>query len=166
MPAFLPPFSKPAYFEQALFLYSKYVKFLDDDFAKNNESLHDYFLKLTQNTLFFVIVEGDIVSGFVYLDNFIGNSEKLHSAELTTCFDKRFWGDYTKICAKVFLNYCFEKYKLEKIKALVYPENARVKTLLKFAGFEKEGLLKGETLRNNKLQDIEIYALNKERIKT
>lgn len=158
MPKFLHPFEKPAYFQQALFLYTKYSKFLDDDFAQNNLTIYDYFLNLIQKTLFFVIVEEETVSGFVYLDNFIGNDKKLHSAELTTCFDKRFWGNYTKACARIFLDYCFKIYDFEKIKALVYPENFRVKTLLKSAGFEKEALLKGETLRNNKLQDIEIYS--------
>ena len=138
MPKFLHPFEKPAYFQQALFLYIKYSKFLDDDFAQNNLTIYDYFLNLIQKTLFFVIVEGDFVSGFVYLDNFTGSDKKLHSAELTTCFDRRFWGDYTKVCARIFLDHCFEKYKFEKIKALVYPENFRVKTLLKSAGFEKE----------------------------
>lgn len=163
MPKFLHPFEKPAYFQQALFLYIKYSKFLDDDFAQNNLTIYDYFLNLIQKTLFFVIVEEETVSGFVYLDNFIGNDKKLHSAELTTCFDKRFWGNYTKACARIFLDYCFETYKFEKIKALVYPENFRVKTLLKLAGFEKEALLKGETLKNGRLQDIEIYSYRKNR---
>lgn len=165
MPKFLNPFEKPAYFEQALFLYIKYSKFLDDDYAQNNIPVYDYFFDLVQRTLFFVIVEKDVVSGFVYLDNIIGDAERFHSAELTTCFDKRYWGDYTKICAGIFLNYCFEHYGFKKIKALVYPENFRVKTLLKSAGFEKEALLKDETLRNNKLQDIEVYSIIRKGVK-
>ena len=102
MPKFLNPFEKPAYFEQALFLYAKYSRFLDDDFARDEKSFIDYFFDLVKKSLFFVIVENDIVSGFVYLDNFIGNGKKLYSAEITTCFDKRFWGDYTKKCGKIF----------------------------------------------------------------
>ena len=116
------------------------------------------------NPYFWVITEDDVVSGFVYLDNLIGNDKKLHSAELTTCFDKRFWGNYTKMCACLFFNHVFKKYEFEKIKALVYPENFRVKNLLRFAGFEKEALLKKETLRGGKLQDIEVYSIFKERI--
>lgn len=158
MPKFVNPFEKPAYFEQALFLYIKYSKFLDDDYAQDNIPLYTYFFNLIEKTLFYVIIENDEVSGFVYLDNIIGDSKRFHSAELTTCFDKRYWGDYTKKCAEMFLEHCFKKYKFRKIKALVYPENYRVKTLMKSAGFEKEALLKGETLRNNRLQDIEIYA--------
>lgn len=165
MPKFLNPFEKPAYFEQALFLYIKYSKFLDDDYAQNNIPVYDYFFDLVQRTLFFVIVEKDVVSGFVYLDNIIGDAKRFHSAELTTCFDKRFWGNYTKTCAKIFLNFCFEHYGFKKIKALVYPENFRVKTLLKSSGFEKEALLKDETLRNNKLQDIEVYSVIRKGVK-
>ena len=159
MPKFLNPFEKPAYFEQALFLYTKFSKFLEDDYASNGLSCYDYFLNFVTKTVFFIIVEDDEAVGFVYLDNFIGDSERLHSAELTTCFDRRVWGDYTKACAKIFLNHCFEKYGFKKIKALVYPENFRVKTLLKSAGFEKEALLKAETLRGGKFQDIEVYSV-------
>ena len=130
------PFDKPAFFEQALFLYIKYLRYLEDDYALNNSNIYDYFFNLIQRTspFFFVITEGDLVSGFVYLDNLIGDGKRLHSAELTTCFDK-------------------------KIKALVYPDNSRVKTLLKNSGFVKEAVLKNETLRNNKLQDVEVYSV-------
>ena len=154
---------EPAYFEQALFLYSKYSKFLDDDYAQNGKNLYDYFENLVKRVqpFFYVFVSEGTVAGLVYLDNIIGDGENLHSAELTTCFHKNFWGDYTKICAIVFLHFCFEICGFKKIKALVYPENLRVKNLLKFAGFEKEALLKGETLRNNKLQDVEVYSCRK-----
>ncbi len=161
MTKFISPLAEPAYFEQALFLYTKYSKFLDDDYALNGLSAYEYFYNLILRTqpFFYVITEGMQVSGFVYLDNIIGDSEKLHSAEITTCFDRRFWGAYTKYCAKIFFDYCFKKYNFVKIKALVYPENFRVKALLKSAGFEKEALLKKETTRKGKLQDIELYSL-------
>ena len=161
MTTFISPFAKAAYFEQALFLYVKYSGFLDDDYALNGMSVYEYFYNLVLKTqpFFFVIVENDTVSGLVYLDNITGGSERLHSAEVTTCFDRRFWGGYTKYCAKLFFEYCFKKYNFMKIKALVYPENFRVKTLLKLTGFEKEALLKNETLRKGKLQDIEVYSL-------
>ena len=163
MPKFLNPFEKPVYFEQALFLYSKYSKYLDDDYARDGLPLFEYFEKLIISTLpfFYVIVENDEVAGFVYLSNITGDSNNLHGAELTTCFDKKYWGDYTKLCAIIFLNFCFENIGFQKIKTLVYPDNFRTKALLKFAGFEKEALLKCETLRNNKLQDIEVYSCRK-----
>ena len=107
---------------------------MDDDYAQDKLNLADYFANLILRTtpFFWVITENDIVSGFVYLDNIIGNSSQLHSAELTTCFDKKFWGNYTKICAHIFIKHIFQKYNFIKIKALVYPQNFRVKNLLKF----------------------------------
>ena len=150
MPKFLNPFEKPAYLEQALFLYTKYSKFLDDDYARNGMSIYDYFVNLIKHT-----------SPFFYVSNIIGDNNHLHCAELTTCFDKRYWGSYTKMCAIIFLNFCFEVCGFEKIKVLVYPDNVRTKALMNYMGFKKEGLLKGETLRNNKLQDIEVYACRK-----
>lgn len=163
MPRFVNPLESPVYMEQALFLYKKYSKYLDDDYAC--DPVFEYFYSLVKRTepLFFVILEGDMVSGFVYLDNIIGSRQKVHSAELTTCFDSRFWGEYTKISAHIFLNYCFAEYGFEKIKALVYPENFRVKTLLKNSGFVKEALLKNETMRGGRLQDIEVYSCFKEK---
>lgn len=158
MTKFLSPYENPIYLERVIFLYLKYSTYLDDDYAQNGQKFLDYFFSLLQRTDFYVIEEEDAVSGFVYLDNFIGNSNNFHSAELTVCFDKKFWGEYTKNCAHLFLGLCFKKYGFKKIKALIYPENFRVKTLLKSAGFEKEALLKGETMRNNRLQDVEVYS--------
>ena len=158
---FLNIYEKPAYYEQALFLYKNSMKYLDDDYAMDGYSLEEYLEKLVNTTLFYVIVDDNRVCGCVYLDNIIGDSKNLHSAEITACIDKNCWGVFSKICAILFLNFCFEKLGFKKIKALVYPENYRVKTLLEFAGFEFEALLKGETIRNNKLQDIEIYSCRK-----
>lgn len=156
-------FDKPAYFKQALFLYKKYSRFLDDDFALNEMTAEQYFVQLVLRTspFFYLVIEDDNVCGIIYLDNIIGDSKNLHSAELNTCFDKKYWGAYPKICAILFMKYFFDVCGFKKIKALVYPENHRVKNILKFAGFEFEALLKSETMRNNKLQDIEIYSCRK-----
>jgi RimJ/RimL family protein N-acetyltransferase len=97
--------------------------------------------------------------GFVFLDNFVGGEKYLYSAELTTCFDKKAWGDFTRYCAKIFLKKCFDKFGFYKIKAQIYPDNFRVKNLLKDAGFEYESTLYNETLRVGNPQDIAVYAL-------
>ncbi len=161
MTRFVNPFEKPVYFEQALFLYVQFSKYLDDDFALGELSSLEYFSNLIKRTFpfFWVITEGDKVTGFVYLDNVVGNKNQFFSAELITCFDKKYWGIYTRICAYIFLKTIFQKYGFQKIKALIYPENSRVKTLLKMTGFKKEAFLKSETLRNGKMQDIEVYSV-------
>ena len=136
-------------------LYEKFKKYIEDDY---NE---DTLAGLIHRTYpyFWVILSDTSFAGFVYLENICGNAKKFHSAEITTCFEPRFWGDFTKECARYFLTRCFKEFGFIKIKALVYPENSRVKTLLKSSGFKKEALLKAETIRSGRLQDIEIYTL-------
>lgn len=139
--------------------YKKYFKYLQDDFSLLVD-IKD--LIGCVNPYFWLILDYENnYKGFVFLDNFTGNNQKNYSAELTVCFDKNCWGNYSKYCAKIFLKKCFDELELEKIKAQIYPDNYRVKTLLKSAGFEYETTLKNETIRNGKMQDIDVYALYK-----
>lgn len=162
-------FLNTQYLPRVMFLYSRYKKYLDDDYAHTYNNLFEYVLDTVEkcSPLFWAIIDKktDKFAGFVYLDNIIGSSENFHSAELTTCFEKEFWGDFTKKAAKEFINYCFDVYGFKKIKAQVYPENYRVKTLLKSAGFVKEAVLCAETMHEGRLQDIEIYSVFNQKLR-
>lgn len=149
------------YIPQIMFLYKRWGRFLKDDFALQEDSFYEYFMDLLEelSPYFWVILCGSEVAGFVYLENFVGNSENLYSAEVSTCFDKKFWGKFTYYAALVFFDFCFANLGLKKIKALIYPENFRVLGLLKRAGFKKEGFLKSETMRFGRPQNIEVYSL-------
>lgn len=142
------------------FLYKKYEKLLHDDYTPpvNFKKFLDFVLG---NNFFWLITESETnkFAGFVYLDNITGDGKRFHSAEITTCFERNFWGEKTRQCAMEFFEYVFEKFGFYKIKAEIYPQNFRVKTLLKKCGFIKECTLKNETLREGKLQNLEIYAL-------
>lgn len=144
------------YISQIQSCYSKYRKYLCDDFAPDDiyifiKSYYPYFWAILDNE--------DNFMGFVGLDNFVGNGSTNFSAELTTCFPRRAWGDFTRYSAKIFLKKCFDELGLYKIKAQIFPDNYRVKTLLKYAGFKYETTLTKETLRFGKPQDIDIYSL-------
>lgn len=154
------------YIPQVINLYEKFSKYLHDDyFLEGQIASVDAVINLVEKTspFFWVIVDkkNDKFAGFVFLDNFVGNGNNFHSAEITTCFEPSFWGKYTKTCAKKFIKYCFKKYNLKKIKAFVFNQNFKVKTLLKKSGFKKEAVLKAETIKNGKLQDIEVYSIVK-----
>ena len=56
MAEFRDPFDSPAFFEQALFLYTKYLKYLEDDYALNGLTVYDYFYNLVQRTAPFFFV--------------------------------------------------------------------------------------------------------------
>ena len=138
-------------------LFSKYSKYIQDDFR----SKEDFFDSISLVLPYFWLIldyKGNFM-GFVYLDNFVGNAENLYSAELTTCFMPKAWGDFTRYSAKIFLKKCFDELKLQKITANIYPDNFRVKNLLKDCGFIYESTLKNTTLRQEKMQDIDIYGL-------
>lgn len=152
------------YLPQIISLYERFSKYLHDDyFLQKQRSTVDAVVDLIERTspFFWIIVDkkSDKFAGLVFLENLVGASNNFHSAEVTTCFEPEFWGKYTKDCAKKFVKYCFKKYKLKKLKAYVFPQNAGVKMLLKKTGFKKEAVLKAETLKNGELQDIEIYSI-------
>lgn len=154
------------YLPQIIGLYERFSKYLHDDyFLQKQKSSVDAVIDLVERTspFFWVIVDkkSDKFAGFVFLENLVGSTVNFHSAEITTCFEPEFWGKYTKACAKKFVNYCFKKYKFKKLKAYVFPQNAKVKMLLKKTGFKKEAMLKAETLKNGELQDIETYSIIK-----
>ena len=136
----------------------KFSKYFQDDFScvVDRNSL----LKFICDSFFWIILDyEENFMGFVFLDNFVGDDNRLYSAELTTCFDKKAWGVFTRYSAKFFLKKCFDELGLYKIKAQIYPDNFRVKSFLKDCGFVHESTLKNETLRAQKPQDIEVYAL-------
>lgn len=152
------------YLPQIITLYEKFSRYLHDDyFLQNRLSSVDAVIDLVERAspYFWVIVDEASLklAGFVFLDNWVGAKGLNHSAEITTCFNPSFWGFYTKNCAKQFVRYCFKKYKFKKLKAQIFPQNFKVRVLLRSAGFKKEALLKGETIKNGIMQDIEVYSI-------
>ena len=140
--------------------WRKFFKYIQDDFSLLLDETS--LLRFICNPFFWVVLDyEENFMGFVFLDNFIGNDKYLYSAEITTCFDKKAWGVFTRYSAKFFLKKCFDELGLYKIKAQIYPDNFRVLNFLKDCGFVYETTLKNETLRARKPQDIEIYALYK-----
>lgn len=157
-------FKNIQYLPRVIALYERFSRYLHDDyFIANENSSIDVILNLVERSspYFWVILDkkSEKFAGFVFLDNWVGAENDFHSAEVTTCFNPAFWGKYTKICAKKFIKYVFKKYKLKKLKASVFPQNYKVKTFLKYAGFKKEAVLKAETLKNGEMQDIEVFSI-------
>ena len=156
------------YFPQVMKLYIKYLRNLEDDFSlfsqRSLEGMVETIERISPH--FYLVLADDEVCGFFCLEHLIGSENKIHSAEVITCFNRKYWGVFTKYAARNFQDFCFDVLGLTKIKALVYPQNSRVKAILRVCGFRREALLKAETRKNNRLQDIEIYSvLNEHNIK-
>lgn len=146
------------YIPKIINCYKKYAKYLQDDYAGDFG-----FLNMFASCPNFWVVTNfhDEFMGFVFLDNFTGNGKSNFSAELTVCFDKKAWGNFTRYSAKIFLKQCFDKFGFYKIKVLIFPDNFRTKTLMKAAGFNYETTLPCETFRNGHLQDIDVYSIKR-----
>ena len=153
-------FQNLKYFPYVMSLYVKYLKVLEDDFSKMQENVFDGMLDFIEKTSphFYLVLSEDEVCGFFCLDNFIGVADKLYSAEVITCFYKKYWGTFTKYAGLSFKDFCFKELGLTKLKAIIYPQNYRVRGILNSCGFVKEASLKGETLKNGKLQNVDIYS--------
>lgn len=157
-------FKNIKYLPRVIFLLNKFSKYLFDDYALSDDcDFVDLAIRLVEKVspFFWVIIDSKSLefAGFVFLENWVGTNNEFHSAEVTTCFEPKFWGTYTKKCARKFIKFCFKKYKLKKLKAQVFEQNFKVKMLLKKSGFKKEATLKAETLKNGKLQNIEVYSI-------
>ncbi len=159
-------FENCRYLPEIMFLYLRYAKYLEDDFTDRKGSFLASFTDLVERVspFFWAVVDKeDRLAGFIYLENFTGSGKTLHSAEINTCFNKKYWGNFTYLTGVIFLNYCRDALGLKKLKAVIYRENFRVKTLLKKLGFQKEALHPAETVKNGKPQDIEEWGFITER---
>lgn len=149
------------FLEDIYHLYKKFDKFLSDDYA-NKDLLEEIIKTIELSTPYFwVILKDDSFTGFIFLENIIGNEQRLHSAEVTICIEPEFWGNFTKQVAKKFVRYCFKKLGLKKLKAKVFKENVRAAAILRAAGMKLEAELKSETMKNGKPQDVLIYSVIK-----
>lgn len=161
-------FDNIKYFPQVMRLYIKYMRHLEDDFSPLRERALEGMVEFIERTSphFYLVLSGDEVCGFFCLEHLIGNGAKIHSAEVATCFDRKYWGTFTKCAGRIFEDFCFNVLGIYKLKALIYPKNLRVRGILRACGFKKEAELKAETRKDGGLQDIEIYSVinNKEKL--
>lgn len=81
-------------------------------------------------------------------------------AEVGYELGEAFWNKgYATEAIFAILKYGFEFMELERIEAIVYPENKYSEKLLLNLGFEHEGLLKKYANFRDKQQDLNIFAI-------
>lgn len=147
------------YIEKINELYQRYSKFLFDDFFVEKQNGVDELIENLSPYFWIITDRNDNFAGFVFIDDFVGNENKFFSAEVSVCFDKKYWGNFVRYSSKFFFKMCFDVFEFYKIKAQFYPQNKFVKKLLQDCGFEYEVTLPSETLRKSVPQDIEVWSL-------
>lgn len=149
------PFIDSSVLPRIKILLSKYKNVLSDDYSSE---CFDDFLKEVVPHLYVGLKDREFV-GFVYLSDWRGNRDKLHSCTMTVCIEKKFWGKTAREISRAFIGRIFKSYGLYKLKAEVFEHNKNVGNFLLSLGFKKEALLEGETFKNGKLINLVIYSV-------
>jgi len=95
------------------------------------------------------------------------NWKKPHSrAEIGYELAEEHWGyGYMKEAVNAIIKYGFEQIELNRIEAVVYPENIASEGLLKKLGFQHEGLLRNYAYFREKYQDLNMFSYIKHEYK-
>ena len=139
-------------------LLKKYKHRLFDD----GEQFYDInsvfrFITSLNGFLWFIIDPVKLkLAGFIFLDSWWA---KGYGVEITTCFDKAYYGQFVRETGRIFIPYIFKTYNIKKLQAQVYSTNIVTTKLLYELGFEYEGTLKKHTIVKNKVVDILIFYM-------
>lgn len=98
-------------------------------------------------------------AGFIFLDSWVGSAGRFHSAAVTTCFRKKFWGPFVRRVGRLFTRFVFRKFGLIKLRAEVFASNPLARRALTSAGFRLEAVLHAETFAGGVLEDVAVFSL-------
>ncbi len=92
-------------------------------------------------------------------DNFTGQK---HRAEIGFDLSPDFWGNgYMTSALELTNNYVFNEMKINRIEAIVHPQNKRAHTTLEKLGFQREGRLREYVFYKNDFWDMILFSLLK-----
>ena len=135
------------------------LKLFDDGIEFNNiKNIHEFITSLNGFLWFIVDPVKVKLAGFIFLDGWWSNT---YGVDITTCFDKKYYGSFVRQTGKIFIPYIFKTYNIKKLQAHVYSTNMVTTKLLYDLGFDYEGTLKKHTIVDNKVVDILFFSIIK-----
>lgn len=148
--------------EIAQLLYINRFQLFDAFFDLREDNKIEKTIELVQHTApaFWGITDpktGEL-AGVAYLYDWLGDGEKCYSAKVSTCFARKYWGKFAQRSGKLFLRFVFAKYRVHKLCAEVYAQNAYPKSLLANLGFVYEYARPAATVLNTGATDILGYS--------
>lgn len=131
--------------------------YTDDDAAAYITAM----LAADQNKTFaFAITLGDQVIGSITA--FRGENIHARTAELGYYIGEPFWGKgYAADAVRQICQYIFSHTDILRIYAEPFAENLRSCRVLEKSGFQLEGLLRCNAVKNGRIADMKLYALIK-----
>lgn len=114
----------------------------------------------TQTFAFAITANGETVGS---IGAFRGNNIHACTAELGYYIGERFWGKGIATCAvKQICDYIFKNTDIIRIFAEPFARNAASCRVLEKAGFQYEGTLRNNAVKNGSVLDMKLYAILKE----
>ena len=110
-------------------------------------------IKNKEKIKFAIDIKGEVIGsvGFTKIED--------HKAEIGYWLAKRYWRQgIMSEAVKLTTQYGFEKLKLKRIYAYIFPFNKASIKVLQKAGFKKEGLLKKNVKKNGRFYDDYVFA--------
>ena len=125
---------------------------LDDarrKFEELNEQICNYAIRL----------EGEMIGGIGFLFNY---GPDAHKSEFGYWIGKEFRnrGIMTSVIRK-FIEIAFEEKYIYRLEAHVFPQNIASQKILERIGFSKDGLIKSNFVKDDKLRDSILYSMVK-----
>ena len=117
------------------------------------KNLKNYKKKKPTEIHFVIDINGDVIGG-------IGFTEiESHQAEISYWLAPKYWGKgIMTLAIKKVTNFGFEKLKLKRIYACVFPFNKASMRVLGKNGYKLEGILRKEVKKGKKLIDDYLFA--------
>lgn len=89
-----------------------------------------------------------------------GEDVHRHTAEIGYWLGEEFWGKgIMSEVVPAFVNYCFEKFSLNRIAAQTYSNNPPSARVLEKSGFVLEGRLRNNVVKDGQILDSLVYAV-------
>lgn len=153
-----------AYFE--LYTSPEITKYLPDDMIPENinaavEQIDSLFLRGRPYPYWAVIdQETDYLIGTCGFVNADYHNKRL---EIAYELHPKVWGrGIIHHSIKTSLKYAFEKMKIQRVEAVIMPDNSRSQRTLERAGFTYEGILRNYKFFRGRMRDVKSYSITPE----
>ena len=139
---------------------------LDSELPYEKETFGDFknrfeqmvYHPVPQNRDFEIHAEDETLIGLAYI---VGISEpNKHCAVGITIGDRNYWGEgHGRDSLEVLLDYCFNTFRMHRVSTETFEYNEAWRTLVRDAGFQRDGIERDYLYRDGEYYDKEIYSM-------
>ena len=138
------------------------IPYMEESFGDFKQRFERIVTHPSKNTVDFEIHARDgTLIGTAYVADI--SEHHRHCTAGITIGDRRYWGrNYGRDALTVLLRYCFQELRMHRVTTETFEYNTAWKSLVEWAGFEREGVEREYLFRDGVYWDKEIYGLLKQ----